>query len=245
MRCWASRVRSSSRMISTSLATITSGSSTVALLTAKSMIRSPNTWRASASARCSIASRISARSASSVSTSLTELGEVVVTLGQELLAQVEQLDLEVRELAAQLLDPVVLGEGDVEALRLADLEADQLLLPAGDHPVLADDDRQPIGAAALERLAVDGADELHAGDVALRRRPAIDRPQRRLLLAQLVDDLLDLLVGHLRASRGRTSSRCTRRARTSGRTGTVAVNVTGCPSATRRDRCRPPGCRSG
>ncbi len=48
------------------------------------------------------------------------LRELVGDLGQQLLAQVEQLDLEVGLLALQLLDTVVIGEGDVEALRLAD-----------------------------------------------------------------------------------------------------------------------------
>ena len=83
------------------------------------------------------------------------LRELIGDLGQQLLAQVEQLDLEVSLLALQLLDPVVVGEGDVEALRLADLHPDQVVLPAGDHAVLADDERHPIRRPALERLAVD------------------------------------------------------------------------------------------
>ena len=189
MRCWASRVRSSSRMISISLATMTSGSSTWRWCVAKSMIRSPKAWRASAVGP--LLHRVADLGAQLVDglDVADRCGELVVHLGQELLAQVEQLDLEVRLLAAQLLDAVVVGEGDVEALRVADRHPDQLVLPAGDHAVLADDERHAIGAAALERLAVDGADELHAGDVAVLRGAPVDRAQGGLLLAQLVDDL--------------------------------------------------------
>ena len=42
------------------------------------------------------------------------------------------------------------------------------------------------------------ADELDAGDVAILRGAVVDRPQGGLLLAQLADDLLDLLIGDAR-----------------------------------------------
>ncbi len=98
-------------------------------------------------------------------------------------------------LALEVLDPIVIGEGDVEALRLVDRHADQVRLPAGDHAVLADHQRQPIGRAALERLVVDRPDELDRRHVPLGRGTVVDRPQGGLLLAQLGDDALHLLIG--------------------------------------------------
>ena len=200
-------------MISISLVTITSGSSTVALVVAKSMIRSPNAWRASASARvCHRIADLRPQLVKGLHVA-DALDELVGDLGQQLLPQVEQLDLEVRLLALQLLDPVVVGEGDVESLRLADLHPDEVVLPARDHAVLADDERHAIRRATVEWLAVDRAGELHAGDVASLRGTVVDRPQRGLLLAQVGDDLLDLLIGDARESRARTGSRCRPRAR--------------------------------
>ena len=49
--------------------------------------------------------------------------EVVVELGQDLLAQLPELDREVGLRAGHLLGRVVVGEGDVELGRVADLEA--------------------------------------------------------------------------------------------------------------------------
>ena len=117
--------------------------------------------------------------------------EVLVELGQDLLAQLAQLDREVGGLAGQLGLRVVVGEGDVELGRAADLEPDEVRLEARDEPLLAEDQRHPLGGAALERLAVAGPDERDDRVVAVLRAAALDRGQRRVLVAQLLDDLVD------------------------------------------------------
>ena len=57
-------------------------------------------------------------------------------------------------LAGQLGLGVVVGEGDVELGRAADLEPEQVGLEARDQALLAEDERHPLGRPALERLAV-------------------------------------------------------------------------------------------
>lgn len=61
------------------------------------------------------------------------LGKVVVQLGQLLVLDLMQLDLEGGVLAGQLLSLVLLGELDVDVELLAGLVADDLLLEAGDE----------------------------------------------------------------------------------------------------------------
>ena len=102
--------------------------------------------------------------------------ELVVEVGQEPLAQVQQLDVEVRLLAAKLLHAIVVREGHVEGFGVADAHAHELLLPAGDHASLADHQRQPVGGAPLEGLAVDGPLELHGRHVPVLGRASIDGP---------------------------------------------------------------------
>ena len=77
--------------------------------------------------------------------------EVVVELGQDLLAQLLELDLELDGLAGQLGLGVVVREGDIEFGRLARLQPDQVGLEARDQPLLAEDERHPLRRAALER----------------------------------------------------------------------------------------------
>ena len=115
-----------------------------------------------------------------------------VQLGQDLLAQLAQLDREVGDLPGQLGLRVVLREGDVELGRAADLEADEVRLEARDQPFLTEDERHPLGRPALERLAVARADERDDRVVAVLRAAALDRGERRVLVAQLLDDLVDL-----------------------------------------------------
>ena len=120
--------------------------------------------------------------------------EVVVEVGLDLLAKLPELDLEVGRLAGQLGLRVVVREGDVEALRAADLEPDQVGLEARDQPLLAEDQRHPLRAAALERLAVARPGERDHGVVAVPGAPVLDGREGRVLVAQLVDDLVDLGV---------------------------------------------------
>ena len=73
----------------------------------------------------------------------------------------------------------------------ADLEPDQVGLEARDQPLLAEDQRHPLGAAALERLAVARPDERDDRVVAVPGAAVLDRRERRVLVAQLVDHLVD------------------------------------------------------
>ena len=181
-----------------------SGRSIVELATAYSMIRSEKVWRAlSRALRSSRFLTSSRRLARSVEVAHRP-GEVVVGVGQDLLAELAQLDLEVGLLAGQRLLAVVGGERDVEALRVADLQPDELVLEARDQAVLADDQRHPLGRAALERNAVAGALVLDDRVVALLRAAVLDRRERGVLVAQLLDDLVDLR--RRRSSRSRAGS---------------------------------------
>ena len=77
------------------------------------------------------------------------------------------------------------------------LMPDEVALEARDHALAADDERQALGRRALDRLAVALADEADDREVAVLGAAILDRHERRLLVAQLLDDLVDLLVGDL------------------------------------------------
>ena len=70
-------------------------------------------------------------------------------------------------------------------------EPDQVRLEARDQPFLAEDERHPLRGAALERLAVARAGERDDRVVAVLGAAVLDRGQRRVLVAQLLDDLVD------------------------------------------------------
>ena len=82
-----------------------------------------------------------------------------------------------RLLAGEVLGAVALGEGDLDLRLVAGLHADELLLEAGDEAARAEHQREVLGGAALEGLAVDLAVEvdhhLVAVGSALRPRPAV------------------------------------------------------------------------
>ena len=120
------------------------------------------------------------------------LGERVVRGREDLLAQLLELHGEVDLLAGEALLRVVLGEGDVEVGELAGLEADEVGLEARDQAVLAEDERHPLRRAAVERHAVLRPREADDGPVAVPGRPVLDGREGRVLVAQLVDDLVDL-----------------------------------------------------
>ena len=71
---------------------------------------------------------------------------------------------------------------------------DEVRLEARDQPLLAEDQRHPLGRAALERLAVARPVEPDDRVVAVLGAAILDRRQRRVLVAQLLDDLVDLGV---------------------------------------------------
>ena len=101
--------------------------------------------------------------------------EVVVEIRQDLLAQFLEVHREVGRLAGQGRLAVVLGERHVELGRGADVEADEVRLEARDQALLAQDERHPVRAAAIERLAVTRPDEADDRVVAFLRRPILDR----------------------------------------------------------------------
>ena len=197
-------VRNSSCITSTSWSISTSGSSMVALATAYSMILSLNSWRARSSALRPRRSRDVGLERRHVRVVAHGLGEVVVGVGQDLLAQLLEVDLEVGRLAGERRLRVVLGERDVELGLVARLEADDVGLEARDEPVLAEDQRHPLGLAALERHPVLGAGEADHGPVAVLRRAVLDRGQLGVLVAQLLDDLVDLRARRSSRSRARS-----------------------------------------
>ena len=119
-------------------------------------------------------------------------GEVVIEFGLDLLAQLLDVDREVSGLAREALLDVVLREGDVELRRIADAQALEVVLEARDEPILADDEGHPVGAAALEGLTLARTDEADHRVIALLRPPVLDRREGGVLVAQLVDDLVDL-----------------------------------------------------
>ena len=132
------------------------------------------------------------------------LRERVVGVGEDLLAQLLEVDREVHLLAGQRLLRVVVGERDVEVGRLARLEADEVCLEPRDQPVLADDQRHPLGRAAVERRAVLRAGEADHRPVAVLRPAVLDGGEGGVLVAQLVDDVVDLRRRRRPRSRART-----------------------------------------
>ena len=87
---------------------------------------------------------------------------------------------------------VVVREGDVELGRAADLEPEEVGLEARDQPLLAEDERHALGRPALERLAVARPDERDDRVVTVLGAAVLDRGKRRVLVAQLLEDLVDL-----------------------------------------------------
>ncbi len=135
---------------------------------------------------------ISVRSAGQVLERAERLREVVVLRRHDLLAQLLELDLEAGGLVGEGRLGVVLGEGDVEAGRLAGLEPHDVGLEPGDQALLAEDQRHSLARAALERDAVAAARVADDHEVAVLRAAIDDRAEAGVLVAQLIDDLLDL-----------------------------------------------------
>ena len=68
---------------------------------------------------------------------------------------------------------------------------DQVRLEAWDQPLLAEDQRHPLRAAALEGDAVARPGERDDRVIAVLGAAILDRGERRVLVAQLLDDLVD------------------------------------------------------
>jgi len=100
-------------------------------------------------------------------------------------------------LARQLLRLILLGEGDIEVLLLADAHADHLLLKARDKGMGADLEGLALGRAAREGDAVHGARVIEVHGVALDHGAILHGNLGRLLPALLLDPGVDLRVGDL------------------------------------------------
>ena len=116
-------------------------------------------------------------------------GEVVVELGQDLFADLFDLDREDRVFAGELLGLVVVGEGHLDLALLAGLGAGQLLLEALDQAAAAELEQVVAGGTALEGLAVEQSLEVDQQRVALGGGP-LDR----LELGEAFPDPVDLAV---------------------------------------------------
>ena len=152
-----------------------SGSSSVALATAYSMIRSAKPWRARSRALRSSRALTSARSASTSAKSPSVPTKSSSSSGRTFSRSSRSSTAKWAGLAGQLRLRVVVREGDVELGRAADLEPDEVGLEARDEPLLAEDQRHPLGRPALERLAVARSDERDDRVVAVLRAATLDR----------------------------------------------------------------------
>ena len=65
------------------------------------------------------------------------------------------------------------------------------VLEAGHHPLVAEDEREALGRGALDEHAVPAALEADDREVALLDTSVLDRHEGRLLVAELLDDLVD------------------------------------------------------
>ncbi|ABA51079.1 hypothetical protein BURPS1710b_2483 [Burkholderia pseudomallei 1710b] len=136
------------------------------------------------------------------------LREIGVDLGQVRPLDLLQRDRELRGLARHILAVVIVRELQVEFARLARLQAERRRLEFGQHPPFAEHEHEVFRRAALERDAVDLADEIHRHAVAVLRgrvRAAVAvlaafaaRVEMHALLAQDVERAVDLGVADRR-----------------------------------------------
>ena len=99
--------------------------------------------------------------------------------------------VERRRLPLQRIDIVIRRERHLDGLFLAGLHADQLILEPGDQAARSDLHRHVLAGAAVERRAIDLADEIHHHQVAGRGLVALRGVFPALLL---IGELLELLV---------------------------------------------------
>src|SRR5439155_2530343 len=98
-------------------------------------------------------------------------------------------------LAGEVRVGVVIGEGDVELDPVAQPNADDVIFEAGNQTLVAQDQRHAFRAAALERDSVPTPGVADDHVVALPGGSVLDGCQRSVLVAPLVDHLVD---GHIR-----------------------------------------------
>ena len=231
------RVSSSFARASTSA----SGTSTVASSTIASSAAARNSDSMRSASRSSMRSRMFSRSSSSVSKPAASEANSSSEVGQVLVLDVLDLDLELRVLAGDVLGAVVLGERRRDRAPLALDGADEALLEAGDEVARAELDELVAALAAGEGLAADGALEVDRQEVAVLRG-ALDRVQVRGALAQVLDLLVDGLLRRRTARAGRPRCRGRCRARRSGARRPRTRRAAACPRRACR-RGRPSGRR--
>ena len=95
------------------------------------------------------------------------LGQLIVDLGGDGFLHLLDGAGENGRLAGQVFGPVFLGEGHLDLFLIALLDADQPLFEAGDERARPQFQREILGRAALEGLAIDAAHEIHHHLVAL------------------------------------------------------------------------------
>ena len=125
--------------------------------------------------------------------------QLIIDVGLALLAQFIHRHLEYGSFASEMGRLVVLGEANLDIACLAGLHADQPFLEPGDEAVRAKLKRMPLGSTALERLAIDPADEVDDDDVAVfcgTLRCHLNR--RAVALGDVGQRLVDLGVASLK-----------------------------------------------
>ena len=123
-------------------------------------------------------------------------GEIVVLGGHDGLGDLVDLHMEHNRLAGQVL-MVVFGEGDVDVLLLAGAHADHLLLKAGNEGMRAQLQVIVLALAAVEGNAVQGAQEVDVGGVAVLGG-AVHGLGSSHILSHPVQFRLDLSLGDFR-----------------------------------------------
>ncbi len=104
------------------------------------------------------------------------------------------LDLELRLLAGERGHRIGLGESCLDDALIARLGTDQAFLEARNKSALTDDDRRILGLAALERFAVDLAEEVDGDAVARLGAAALGRLIGEIAVDQPLHCLFDISV---------------------------------------------------
>src|SRR5579884_405461 len=126
-----------------------------------------------------------------------ELGQGVVQRRQVALADLLDGDLDVDRLPAQLLAREVLREGDARRLGVARLHADERIGEAGEKALAVDLDVALLLVLA-DHLVAPAHGQGGAQHVAVLGGAVLDADQVGVAAAQLLDDLVDPLLGDLR-----------------------------------------------
>ena len=126
------------------------------------------------------------------------LGQLIVDGGGAALAQLLDIDLELRVLAGQLRVAVVIGEADLDRKVIPGLGAPDLFDESGDEGGGGKFEQEVRCRPAVECLAVDPADEVDHQGVALGRWAGLFHGlEAGLILGQIPDGRVDLPIAYL------------------------------------------------